>query len=190
MSHLTVSIQGHQLIVSVYVLPVSGDDMILVFSWLATLGPHIVDYATSTLKFFQNDKFIILQGTPIEGPHQAQPRHIQRMHKTQAIAECFTIQLVTAPELELSLLKLPAEIKPKLAPLQQNHQRVFQTPQGLPPTRDQDHAIPLQEGAQPVKVRPYRYPHSQKEQIEKWYKKCLNKTLYTLAIAHSLLLFC
>lgn len=43
---------------------------------------------------------------------------------------------------------------------------VFATPSGLPPNRCQDHAIPLLEGTNPVKVKPYRYPHSQKAQIE------------------------
>jgi len=37
----------------------------------------------------------------------------------------------------------------------------------LPPLRVQDHSIPLMEGSTLVKVKPYRYPHSQKEEIEK-----------------------
>lgn len=59
---LVVSIQGHKLIVPVYLLAMSGVDLILGSSWLATLGPHIADYATSTIKFFQHDKFVILKG--------------------------------------------------------------------------------------------------------------------------------
>ncbi|WVZ25959.1 hypothetical protein V8G54_004503 [Vigna mungo] len=43
---LVMTIQGHQLIVLVYLLPVSGADLVLGSSWLATLGPHIADYAT------------------------------------------------------------------------------------------------------------------------------------------------
>ena len=43
---------------------------------------------------------------------------------------------------------------------------MFSTPPGLPPQRDHDHVIPLVQGAAPVKVGPYWYPHSQKEQIE------------------------
>lgn len=43
---------------------------------------------------------------------------------------------------------------------------VFHKPTGLPPPRLQNHNIPLREGKGPVKVRPYRYPQSQKEQIE------------------------
>lgn len=34
---------------------------------------------------------------------------------------------------------------------------LFQEPTGLPPERFQDHVIPLVPGAQPFKIRPYRY---------------------------------
>jgi len=37
----------------------------------------------------------------------------------------------------------------------------------LPPTRDRDHHIPLLVGSGPVNVRPYRYPHYQKNEIER-----------------------
>lgn len=37
----------------------------------------------------------------------------------------------------------------------------------LPPTRSTDHRISLCEGAQLVNVHPYRYPHFQKNEIEK-----------------------
>ena len=38
---------------------------------------------------------------------------------------------------------------------------------GLPPKRDHDHAIQLVLGSQPPNIRPYRYPHIQKSDIEK-----------------------
>lgn len=44
---------------------------------------------------------------------------------------------------------------------------LFAEPVGLPPKRDADHKIPLIPGAQPVKVRPYRYSPIQKTKIEK-----------------------
>ncbi|GKB65753.1 transposon ty3-I gag-pol polyprotein [Tanacetum coccineum] len=46
------------------------------------------------------------------------------------------------------------------------YEDVFAVPIDLPPRRDQDHTIPLIEGAQPVNIRPYRHPPSQKDAIE------------------------
>ena len=47
------------------------------------------------------------------------------------------------------------------------YESVFETPTSLPPPRSHDQATPLLEGSKPVKVKPYRYLHSQKDEIEK-----------------------
>ena len=48
-----------------------------------------------------------------------------------------------------------------------NFSQVFDLPNGLPPTRgDWDHGIPLLLDIQPSNVHPYRYPFSQKNEIE------------------------
>jgi len=44
---------------------------------------------------------------------------------------------------------------------------VFQDTDGLPPTQNWDHTIPLIPGAQPVTTRAYRFPPDQKNEIEK-----------------------
>nr|KYP41746.1 Retrovirus-related Pol polyprotein from transposon 297 family [Cajanus cajan] len=46
------------------------------------------------------------------------------------------------------------------------YKTIFDVPASLPPNRSQNHSILLVKGASPVKVRPYRYPHSRKDQIE------------------------
>jgi hypothetical protein len=43
----------------------------------------------------------------------------------------------------------------------------FAEPHGLPPHRSRDHGIMLVPGAQPVTVRPYRYPARHKDELER-----------------------
>jgi len=44
---------------------------------------------------------------------------------------------------------------------------IFQTPSGLLPKRSQDHVITLKEASDIPNIRPYKYPHYQKTEIEK-----------------------
>ena len=44
---------------------------------------------------------------------------------------------------------------------------LFRDPQGLPPQRRYDHRIHLKDPSKPTTVRPYRYPHLQKAELEK-----------------------
>ncbi|XP_058003646.1 transposon Ty3-I Gag-Pol polyprotein [Hevea brasiliensis] len=44
---------------------------------------------------------------------------------------------------------------------------IFEDPKGLPPFKSHNHSIPLVPSALPVNIRPYRYPHFQKTEIEK-----------------------
>jgi hypothetical protein len=44
---------------------------------------------------------------------------------------------------------------------------VFTEPSGLPPPRGREHGITLKPGAQPVAVRPYRYPAAHKDELER-----------------------
>ena len=47
-----------------------------------------------------------------------------------------------------------------------NHSKVFETPKGLPPIRDHDHAIHLIPGSVPPNIRSYIYPYVKKSEIE------------------------
>ena len=50
---------------------------------------------------------------------------------------------------------------------------IFDTPQGLPPKRSHHHTIPFIAGAQPFRIRPYRYNPCQKDEIEKQVQELL-----------------
>lgn len=68
--NLDICIQGHHLFLDVFVMPLAGSDVVMGASWLSTLGAHIADYSTASLKFDLNlnlnlnlnGSFVQLQG--------------------------------------------------------------------------------------------------------------------------------
>ncbi|WVZ14926.1 hypothetical protein V8G54_012492 [Vigna mungo] len=88
------------------------------------------------------------------------------MTHTQAIAELFTLQFEHLDDSPEKPLQLHPDVDLELVLLLNKYKVVFYVPSGLPPSRSQNHSIPLLQGSTPVKVRPYRYPHSQKQHIE------------------------
>jgi len=85
------------------------------------------------------------------------------------------LQCQPPKNLKDQLQGIPDDIEPKLAILLHTYIKVFDIPTGLPPERNQTHAINLVQGADPVKVRPYRYPHSHKNQIEMMIQEMLKE---------------
>lgn len=56
---------------------------------------------------------------------------------------------------------------------------IFQSPEGLPPSRFYDHQIPLLPGVAPVNSRPYKYSPQHKTEIEKQITRLLEAGLIT-----------
>lgn len=67
------------------------------------------------------------------------------------------------------------EIPQPILQLLSQFNHLFAEPQGLPPPRAFDHAIPLLPGMQLVNLRPYRYNPAQKDEIEKQVTEMLNQ---------------
>ncbi|XP_054824776.1 uncharacterized protein LOC129322491 [Prosopis cineraria] len=67
-SHISVSIQGQPLDLGAYVLSITGSDLVIGSSWLATLGNRIANYHTDTLKCLINDSFMVSQGYHLPSP--------------------------------------------------------------------------------------------------------------------------
>ncbi|XP_015953413.1 uncharacterized protein LOC107477848 [Arachis duranensis] len=150
-----------------------GGDLVIGTPWLRTLRAHIVDYDAAFLRFWHEGQFVTVQGETSSALSQAQFHHIRRLVNTDAIAEAFTVQLQQSDEIAETLLQLPEGLNPELTILLYTYGSVFAQPKGLPPQWAHDHSIPLTKSAEPVKVRPYRYPHSQKNQIEVMVKQML-----------------
>ena len=61
----------------------------------------------------------------------------------------------------------------------------FAAPIELPPVRSIDHEIPLKPESQPFKMKPYRYSHSQKGEIEQQVKEMLQHGIITHSNSNS-----
>ncbi|XP_022007185.1 uncharacterized protein LOC110906345 [Helianthus annuus] len=158
---VVVEIQNKTITIDLFVLPLQGWDMVLGASWLATLGPVITDYKLGTFEFQSEGKRICWQGdsSPVIQPIQF--HGFQQLLHTQSIGQLFHLQLIHPSS------PVCSAIPPDLQALLDQFSTVFQPPQGLPPTRAKDHGITLLPMSKLVSVRPYRYPHFQKQEIER-----------------------
>ncbi|GJX65231.1 hypothetical protein Tco_0299574 [Tanacetum coccineum] len=98
-------------------------------------------------------------GEPLSTP--ASPSTIQHLMQKEAIASMHILifQYETSPLVETPT---PPE-DPHIQNLLTDYSYIFEPPTSLPPPRLQDHHIPLKPNAPPVNVKPYRYPHYQKQ---------------------------
>ncbi|GKA17987.1 hypothetical protein Tco_0697824 [Tanacetum coccineum] len=135
-------------------------------AWLATLEPDIADYSSATIKFYLDEKFITVTGDKCLSPSQAQFHHFKRLSATDAIAEAYAIHCFSMDTISDATLQLPDTVLNDLANVLQGFTSVFTVLTGLPPSHTQNKSIVLHEGVNAVKVHPYRYPVSQKTQIE------------------------
>ncbi|KAI5322789.1 hypothetical protein L3X38_031861 [Prunus dulcis] len=143
-------------------LPVSGCDILLGAEWLETLGLIEWDFKNKIMHFHLGEHSYCLTG-------------IHSSPTTAIDAKLMTQTLLAEPEgfLAQLILCLPdhGDNTTTAPPLALHHllhtfSDLFNTPAALPPPCHIDHRIPLLPGATPVNVRPYRYPHLQKSEIE------------------------
>ena len=60
------------------------------------------------------------------------------------------------------------EESPEIQDLIQKHEKIFQDlPMKMPPNREIEHTIEVKAGSDPVNIKPYRYPHHQKMELER-----------------------
>ncbi|XP_010260188.1 PREDICTED: uncharacterized protein K02A2.6-like [Nelumbo nucifera] len=120
-----------------FVLSLDEFDIVLGVKWLITLGPILWDFTALTMTFHLDGKPVTWQGT------------------------------WTRTKTQLHALQGENSRTTDVERLLTDYSAVFQEPKGLPPPRAYDHRIPLIVGSDPVVVRPYRYPHRQKDELEK-----------------------
>ncbi|MCI07756.1 RNA-directed DNA polymerase (Reverse transcriptase), partial [Trifolium medium] len=154
-----------------HLFELGGIDVVLGIEWLKTLGDTITNWKQQTMSFWQDKKWITLQGTGGCRQLTASLQSILskvRPNTQNMMWELNEVKTKGGGESELSVQQ-----QKEMDALLLKYESVFQTPSGLPPKRYKDHAINLVEGHGAVNVRPYRYPHHHKNEIEKQVKEML-----------------
>ncbi|KAL8099697.1 hypothetical protein AgCh_032096 [Apium graveolens] len=135
-----IQVDSESFTADLFVLNLDGFDVVLGVKWLSTLGPILLDFNSLNMTFCLNDKRVTWQGKLVEANH-----------------------------LQVHMLKEETKHALEMGRLLADFSNIFQEPKGIPPPRSCDHKLTLLNGSEPVVVRPYRYPHLQKDEIK---RKC------------------
>lgn len=142
------------------VLGLGGLDVVLGVSWLSTLGKVVMDWKDLTMQFWHNGEMMTLKG---QGGRQL----VQGCLHTYLEGKDRAMSPVELWSLEEKLLDSNVKIQGNIGDLLTTFPEVFTEQLSLPPIRSQVHQINLIPNYGPVNMRPYKYPHHQKEEIEK-----------------------
>ncbi|XP_026396507.1 uncharacterized protein LOC113291158 [Papaver somniferum] len=157
---IPINLQGTFFHIDFHLLDISGCDAVLGIQWLRTLGDITWDFGKLTMQFSIQDTIITLTGNQSSSIMIMDVSPMQRLLSTENYG--FLLELVT-----LNTFTAKQSLSPGIQQLLSNFSDIFSTPTSLPPERVQDHKISLLPETGPVNVRPCRYPHFQKDEIEK-----------------------
>ncbi|KAJ4802668.1 polyprotein [Rhynchospora pubera] len=166
---LNFRLQHHAFMGNFRVLEVQGYDLILGMDWIAQMGPMVIDCVKGVVQLTKEGKRVHLQVQTETAEVRLCDGMINVNQEINKGSEIIIAQLFIT-NLEASLHEMSLHQKPIPPALQQvvhTYSSVFSDPTSLPPTRQLDHHIQLKLGAQPVNMRPYRFSHFQKIEIEK-----------------------
>jgi hypothetical protein len=126
----------HNFLVDLFVLPLSGAEIVLGVQWLKTLGPVLTDYEHLVMKFIKDGSIVQLQGESKPAITHSSLHQLRRLVETQALDSIY----------QLHLLNSNSNSPPSspLLPIQNllaQYQDLFSEPTDLPPHRSTDHHI-------------------------------------------------
>ncbi|XP_071728193.1 uncharacterized protein [Rutidosis leptorrhynchoides] len=162
----------------VMLLQIGSCDMVLGIQWLGTLGDIMWNFEKLKMTFLYKGKKVELRGQQssasiVDGKKISK---IVQQPQVQLNAMCLCIYPVTLCSMEVNQSNKQQgtnTVHKGIQNLIATYSDVFEVPRSLPPKRSCDHRILLKEGSQPVNIRPYRHPPSQKDAIEVMVKELL-----------------
>ncbi|XP_047314445.1 uncharacterized protein LOC124918294 [Impatiens glandulifera] len=148
------------------VLTMTGYDMVLGIKWLITLGTSAWNFENLTFSFEMEGATITLQGIPQTQINLIEGHQLEKFLRKGSLAAMVQAKTENEAQFFALITRAQEEVSEDLQGLLDDFSTLFQQPDGLPPTREHDHRIPLKEGTEAVCLHPYRYPALQKSEIE------------------------
>jgi hypothetical protein len=141
-------------------IPMGGVDVVLGIQWSQSLGTMAFNFQELFMKFSLEGKEIELRaitGKPSKVISSNGMKKLLKKGNQGVIAQLCSLDVQTyKPSIPLDLQGI----------IDKNFKVFEDIPKGLPPTQNHDHDIHLIPGSVPPNIRPYRYPYSQKTEIE------------------------
>ena len=178
-SSVPIDLQGYKFTIDLFVLPIEGPDVVLGIQWLQSLGRVSHDYLASTMEFWQDGTKVVLTGTDSINPAPISLHPFQTLIHSKQIEGLYELQAYSSSQSNsvLAIDHFPSDLPADVITLLCKYGSVFQPPVGLPPHRLNDHRIYLEPNTKAINVRPYRYPHFQKNEIQKLVQEMLAQGL-------------
>ncbi|KAK1435415.1 hypothetical protein QVD17_01178 [Tagetes erecta] len=140
-------------------------DFILGLAWLQSLGEVVHDWQHSWMRFVYHGTPVQLQGICIGQPVPTALHPWLVLEDDSSNFQPSSTLMGSTTINSFLPMDLSYSQQSSLNSILSKYELIFQAPSTLPPTRSYDHGITLSTSA-PICVRPYRYPHIQKTEIE------------------------
>ncbi|KOM26277.1 hypothetical protein LR48_Vigan246s000500 [Vigna angularis] len=160
-----------------YLFELGGVDLFLVVSWLATLGEVKTNWKTLTMRFNQDAREVRIQGDPTLTKRVITPATLLKEIEIEVVSLVWNMGCTELEERVDEGETLHPEQQAELEDILEDFEDIFQEPKGLPPNRSMNHQIRVKVSVDPVNVRPYRYPHLLKTEIEKQVSEMLTSRI-------------
>lgn len=105
------------------------------------------------------------------GPEPVSATQLKQFLQTGSTSAFYQLSVQPVTRTETAPAQHPL---PSIQHLLLRYNHLFQSPSRLPPPRQVVHQITLAPSTAPINVRPYRYPHFQKNEIEKQVSELLS----------------
>lgn len=124
------------------------------------IGPILADFAIRQITFKVGPKTVTLRGESLSAP--VSTPQLKTLLTNTSVASLYTLYFHFEPHSppNKSILTHPDAI---IEQLLLTYRSIFDTPKTLPSFQSQDHHIPTLPNSPPVNVKPYCYPHYQKQ---------------------------